>query len=561
MAVVTLHNSMPAGLRLQALFTTIIGNSFNITSVGSRWNADFRVTVYQSPVDVRYEGQALSNAFGQVSYLRFGPNASPWLTYGAIGGPVLFSYTDLLSFHRRGGDAAAIILAGNDVITGTSRGDYLEGYSGDDILDGRGGNDTLQGGYGNDTYYVDSKEDRVFEAVGAGYDIVETGVSYALMSDAEVEVLRAASHARSLQLTGNRFANQIIGTAGNDFLDGKGGVDTLIGGAGNDTYLVDNAFDVVMDTSGRDTVIATSSYELGSGIEILKASPGTSRLTLIGNELSNEIYGSSGIDILHGRDGNDKLYGDGGNDTLTGGNGNDLLYGGKGNDRLDGGNGNDKLYGDVGNDNLSGGAGNDTLYGGPGNDRLDGGDNNDILYGDVGNDTISGGHGNDKLYGGLGKNNLSGGNGNDTLYGGTQNDTLSGGAGNDKLYGDAGNDVLNGGLGLNTLSGGSGKDTFVFNTALKSKVNVSTITDFNVADDTIKLENSIFKKLGSAGKLKAAYFVIGSKALDKNDYLIYNKKNGYLYYDADGSGKKVGAVLFAKLKPGLALTSDDFIVI
>ncbi|MCG7394735.1 hypothetical protein MHY87_17655 [Microvirga sp. ACRRW] len=178
----------------------------------------------------------------------------------------------------------------------------------------------------------------------------------------------------------------------------------------------------------------------------------------------------------------------------------------------------------------------------------------------MGNDTLSGGSGNDRLYGGTGKNKLSGGDGNDTLYGGIHNDTLSGGAGKDKLYGDAGTDVLNGGLGLNTLSGGSGKDTFVFNTALKSKVNVSTITDFNVADDTIKLENSIFKKLGSPGKLKPGYFVVASKALDKNDHLIYNKKTGYLYYDPDGSGK-TGAVLFAKLKPGLELASSDFIVI
>jgi 16S rRNA U516 pseudouridylate synthase RsuA-like enzyme len=82
-----------------------------------------------------------------------------------------------------------------------------------------------------------------------------------------------------------------------------------------------------------------------------------------------------------------------------------------------------------------------------------------------------------------------------------------------------------------------------------------------VKDDTIRLENSIFKKLGKAEKLKAGFLAIGSKAQDGNDYLIYNKKNGYLSYDADGSGSKYKAVLFGKLKSGLALTEKDFYII
>jgi len=156
---------------------------------------------------------------------------------------------------------------------------------------------------------------------------------------------------------------------------------------------------------------------------------------------------------------------------------------------------------------------------------------------------------------------LLGQGGNDTLYGGMHADTLLGGDGNDRLYGDAGNDSLDGGAGKDTLSGGWGRDTFTFKDKLNAKTNVDTITDFNVKDDTIRLENSIFKKLGKAGKLKPDFFTIGSKAQDGNDYLIYNKKNGYLYYDADGSGSKYKAILFIKLKPKLALTDKDFYVI
>jgi serralysin len=96
---------------------------------------------------------------------------------------------------------------------------------------------------------------------------------------------------------------------------------------------------------------------------------------------------------------------------------------------------------------------------------------------------------------------------------------------------------------------------------LNAKTNVDTITDFNVKDDRIRLENSVFKKLRKTGKLKPDFLTIGSKAQDGNDYLVYNKKNGYLSYDADGSGSKYKAILFFKLKSGLAMAEKDFYII
>ena len=47
---------------------------------------------------------------------------------------------------------------------------------------------------------------------------------------------------------------------------------------------------------------------------------------------------------------------------------------------------------------------------------------------------------------------------------------------------------------------------------------------------------SVFSSLGSVGPLEAENFIAGAKALDTDDYFVYN--NGTLYYDADGSGKK-----------------------
>lgn len=563
MADVTFSSDLRPGLRLRDFFTAVQG-AINYGMKDGRETATFQVKVDGTNIDVAYAGPEISENTGRVSYLEFQRNGVPWLTYGTPNGPALFAYADGLSaFHARGAAAAAAIMQGDDRLIGSSWGDYLEGYAGNDWLDGGKGADTLDGGAGNDTYIVDNSDDRVFEVPGGGYDAVYTSVNFALASDAEIEELRAAAGARSLSLFGSDFANLVVGTAGDDVIDGKGGIDTLIGGAGDDLYIVDSPFDVIWEDigQGHDTVIANVPYELSANIETLKAVGGYAPIDLTGNALSNEIVGNAGDNVIHGLDGDDRLYGDGGNDRINGGGGQDVLYGGMGDDHLDGGSGNDILYGDVGNDVLSGSSGDDVLYGGTGHDTLSGGDGNDRLYGDTGNDRIDGGAGDDRIYGGAGKNRLLGQDGNDTLYGEKHADTLQGGIGNDRLNGDAGNDVLDGGAGKDTLSGGTGRDIFIFRDKLNAKTNVDTITDFNVNDDTIRLENSIFKKLGKTGKLKPDFFTIGSKAPDGNHYLIYNKKNGYLSYDADGSGSKYKAVLFAKLKSGLALTEKDFYII
>ncbi|WP_414472095.1 Ig-like domain-containing protein [Microvirga sp. M2] len=148
---------------------------------------------------------------------------------------------------------------------------------------------------------------------------------------------------------------------------------------------------------------------------------------------------------------------------------------------------------------------------------------------------------------------------NETFFGGTGNDFLSGGAGKDVLKGGAGNDTLVGGSGKDALTGGTGRDSFVFNSALNKTLNVDTITDFSVKDDTIRLENAIFRTLTQTGVLKKEFFTIGPKAKDRNDHIIYDSKTGALSYDADGSGQ-VAAVKFAQLDKGLKMTNADFLV-
>ena len=156
--------------------------------------------------------------------------------------------------------------------------------------------------------------------------------------------------------------------------------------------------------------------------------------------------------------------------------------------------------------------------------------------------------------------NATGGRSNDKLYGNAAANTLKGNGGKDSLQGNAGSDILMGGAGADTLSGGSGSDAFVFNTKPSKAANLDRISDFNARYDAIRLENAVFKKLGKPGPLKATHFETGSKAGDGNDYLIYNKAEGILYYDADGSGK-ARAVEIAILSNKAKMTAADIIVI
>ncbi|MCP4383601.1 MAG: hypothetical protein GY798_19665, partial [Hyphomicrobiales bacterium] len=175
-------------------------------------------------------------------------------------------------------------------------------------------------------------------------------------------------------------------------------------------------------------------------------------------------------------------------------------------------------------------------------------DSDDTFVGTPGVDVFSGGVGNDTMTGLAGKDKLNGDGGKDTIDGGNDDDKLDGGGGKD---------VLNGGKGNDKLTGGGKSDTFVFNTKLNKKKNVDKVKDFKVNKDTIGLDEDIFKKVGS--KLSKKEFEIGSKADDKSDRIIYDKKTGDLSYDKNGS-KSGGKTLFAELDKGLKLDHKDFAV-
>jgi Ca2+-binding RTX toxin-like protein len=114
-------------------------------------------------------------------------------------------------------------------------------------------------------------------------------------------------------------------------------------------------------------------------------------------------------------------------------------------------------------------------------------------------------------------------------------------------------DTLDGGLSNDTLTGGSGADRFAFSSKLGA-TNIDTITDFVSGVDKIQLSKSVFRKF-KAGDVPQASFVSSgadAKALDKNDYLIFNGIQ--LLYDADGSGK--GAAVVVANVVGTVVASD-----
>jgi hypothetical protein len=128
-----------------------------------------------------------------------------------------------------------------------------------------------------------------------------------------------------------------------------------------------------------------------------------------------------------------------------------------------------------------------------------------------------------------------------------------------RVVGNAGSNVLNGAGGTDTLTGGAGADTFLFSTPIGNR-NVDRITDYNAAEDTIRLDDAVFAGL-AVGSLSPGAFAVGPVAADASDRIIYDPVSHRLYFDPDGTGART-AVLFATLSgTDLNLTANDFLVV
>ncbi|MBN9021110.1 MAG: hypothetical protein J0H08_03260, partial [Rhizobiales bacterium] len=123
--------------------------------------------------------------------------------------------------------------------------------------------------------------------------------------------------------------------------------------------------------------------------------------------------------------------------------------------------------------------------------------------------------------------------------------------------GGGGSDVLDGGAGSDLLAGGKGADAFRFAAGL-ARAGIDTIRDFTPGKDTIVLSPAVFTALGE-GPLDGDAFVLGKRARDDDDHVLYHRKSGLLRYDANGDAAG-GVTTIARLPKKLDLDADDFLV-
>jgi Ca2+-binding RTX toxin-like protein len=309
--------------------------------------------------------------------------------------------------------------------------------------------------------------------------------------------------------------NNILGSAGDDSLEGISGPDNIIGFGGDDTYILESNDDIVIEQKdeGLDLVkvlIATpdGSYILPANIEESTLYSAVA-FNLTGNNLDNTLTGNAFANTLDGAAGIDTLIGGAGDDTYIVDNAGDIVTEqlNEGTDLVQVGittaGGTYALTDNVENGtltnavsyNLTGNALNNTLTGNSSANTLDGGSGDDTLDGGAGIDTLIGGEGDDTyivdltttgaLQDTITEIALATNNDKVQLRGSYTNTTaatltlaanlehldasatatslinLTGNTANNELTGNAANNILNGLAGADTMTGGEGNDTYV----------------------------------------------------------------------------------------------------
>lgn len=472
----------------------------------------------------------------------------------------------------------------------------LNGNASNNLLIAGAGDNLIRGGQGVDTVsYANATS-----AVTVNLNLVAAQATGGSGNDTLVNIENLAGSGFNDRLTGNSGANELVGGAGNDTLTGGLGNDVLNGGLGNDRLAggVGSDYAIYADATASVTIdlgILTAQNTGGGGtdtlVDIEWVAGSNFSDTLTGDAFDNYLNGLAGNDVLISGDGFDTLHGGAGADVLDGGVGIDRMAGGDGSDRYVVNNSLDQVIetnanaatggidlvvsystahtltanveiGQIaatGAANLTGNALSNHLIAGAGNNVIDGGTGVDTVSYASATSAVTvrlalttaqatGGSGTDTL---LSIENVTGSIFDDTLVGGGTGNVINGGAGDDVIYGRGGIDILD---------GGAGHDSFVFD-ALLLATNADTIQSFNVADDTIMLENTgIFSALVATGTLSAGAFNTGAAATEADDRIVYDTSNGALYYDADGSGAGA-AVRFATLTGVIGtLTEADFFV-
>ncbi len=218
---------------------------------------------------VKITGNALANSIvgGKKADTLFGGAGNDSLTGG--GGKDLFVYT-----------------AGNDVITDYAAGDKISvsgaisksTVNGSDAVFTIGkGSLTVTNGKGKSIVFMDDDARTII----GGAQLFDDGSAKKITLAAAVEVADASARTKSINITGNAFANKIFGGEGNDSLWGGKGNDSLYGGDGDDTF-------IYKPNEGTDTIFDYSSDDM---LKILTVNGKA------GDSFSNSAFGNGKLTL------------------------------------------------------------------------------------------------------------------------------------------------------------------------------------------------------------------------------------------------------------------------
>jgi Ca2+-binding RTX toxin-like protein len=458
------------------------------------------------------------------------PNGSG--TGGAFAPPMQTGYAiDLAAQTLTDGHGHSGSIAGIERIRATDLDDVLRGSgvdewfapgAGSDTIDGRGGIDSLTYAGGHYDYYheykggifVDLASGQGIETFAQPQVVSAPGPDRASPPSSTVGAGATAGFTDSIAgvenvegtglgdtIYGDAADNRIAPGAGNDVVDGRGGVDTI-------DYSSARAAVTVRLDQGTASESGTGETDWGYWTEIptiVEAddhSASTDQLAnienAVGSAFADLLVGDSGANRLEGGDGNDQLRSGAGTDSLIGGAGNDLLYFGaalSAGDVADGGDGRDALVlqGNVtasftgttlvGIESISLQTGANPEYGDTGNNRYDYdlamADGNvaagqqlivnaqSLLLGeDFSFDGSAESDGSFRIYGGHGIDLLTGGDGYDIFFFEGQrwgpSDRVHGGEGRDSL-------VISAGGGVNHIAFADDSFTSIESISLNNK--------------------------------------------------------------------------------------------
>ena len=518
----------------------IDGGDGNDTAEFSGNFADYSISAPDGNGEITVVGLDGTDTLKDIERLRFNDGLFDAITFATLDEDQIID-----------GDGTA------NALVGGSGNDTLTGNGGDDTLTGNEGNDILVGGAGADVYvwaqgdgYDTIKADGddtgadVIQIQGTGFydlnwtwddDHLYVGVAFDDTYDPNdvggiiklenfrngsdsVEYVAANLAAENAEWYSGSPAGPVrfYTTSGLSGIDQGSHTELLIGTSGDDEMNGNGGFfDYIFGQGGNDTL---------NGSDITR----------------DELRGGTGDDTLFGLSGNDRLAGEQGTDILDGGDGVDLArY-----DRNSGANGayvnlssstRDGVLSNTATDthgdtdtlisieNIRGSNSNDTLIGSDGDNYLRGKDGDDILEGGLGDDLLQGDGGSDTaVYAGSindyvfaqeldGSIRVTARNGVDgldllkdveflqfddglfniateitfaadqTITGNSSNNTLTGGDGNDVLIGFGGDD---------TLDGGFGNDTYVHGVGDGHDTIVSSVEDGNL--DSVSFTNGAY---------------------------------------------------------------------